>query len=72
MLPQEILEKYINHARHINYQASYYMRTVQWDNKDKAANRLAQLIGADKDEVIITRNTTESLDTIIGGYKWKA
>ena len=71
MVPQEILEKYINHARHVNYQASYYMRTVQWKNKDRAAARLAKLIGADEDEVVITRNTTESLDTIIGGFHWK-
>ncbi len=71
MVPQETLEKYINHARYVNYQASYYMRTVQWKNKDRAAARLAKLIGADTDEVVITRNTTESLDTIIGGYHWK-
>ncbi len=70
-IPQETLEKYIDHARYVNYQGSYYMRTVQWDNKNKAAGRLAKLIGADKDEVVITRNTTESLDTIIGGYHWK-
>lgn len=71
MVPQETLEKYINHARHVNYQASYYMRTVQWKNKDRAAGRLAKLIGADEDEVVITRNTTESLDTIIGGVHWE-
>jgi len=69
-IPQETLEKYINHARYVNYQGSYYMRTVQWDNKKKAAARLAKLIGAEVDEVVITRNTTESLDTIIGGYHW--
>ena len=71
MVPQETLEKYIDHARYVNYQASYYMRTVQWNNKDRAAARLAKLIGAEKDEVVITRNTTESLDTIIGGYHWQ-
>ena len=70
-IPQETLEKYINHARYINYQGSYYMRTVRRDNKDKAAARLAKLIGADADEVVITRNTTESLDTVIGGYHWE-
>lgn len=71
MVPQETLEKYIDHARYVNYQASYYMRTVQWNNKDRASARLAKLIGAEKDEVVITRNTTESLDTIIGGYHWQ-
>ncbi len=71
MIPQYTLEKYLDHTRHVNYQASYYMRTVQWKNKDRATARLAKLIGADVDEVAITRNTTESLDTIIGGYPWE-
>ncbi len=70
--PEEILESYLAHAREVNYQGSWYMRTVQWENKDKIAARLAQLIDAESEEVIITRNTTESLDTIIGGYPWKA
>ncbi|MCU0358890.1 MAG: aminotransferase class V-fold PLP-dependent enzyme [Cyclobacteriaceae bacterium] len=70
-LPQETLENFINHIREVNYQASYYMRTVQWENKRKAAARLATLAGCSPDELIITRNTTESLDMIIGGQDWK-
>ena len=34
--------------------------------------KLADLAGCNADELIITRNTTESLDTIIGGFPWKA
>ncbi len=71
-LPQEILEGYINHAREVNYQGSYYMRTVQWDNKKAMAAKLAGLAGCSPDELIITRNTTESLDLVIGGIHWKA
>jgi selenocysteine lyase/cysteine desulfurase len=71
-LPQEILEHYINHIREVNYQGSYYMRTVQWDNKRKAAAKLAELAGCSAEELIITRNTTESLDMVIGGIHWKA
>ena len=37
--PQEILESFIQHAREINYQGSYYMRTVQWDNKREICAR---------------------------------
>lgn len=70
-LPQETLENYINHIREVNYQGSYYMRTVQWDNKKKLAAMLAGIAGCSADELIITRNTTESLDTIIGGIHWK-
>jgi selenocysteine lyase/cysteine desulfurase len=70
-LPEEILENFINHVREVNYQGSYYMRTVQWDNKKKAASRLAELAGCSSEELIITRNTTESLDMVIGGIHWK-
>jgi len=69
-LPQPLLEKYIEHIKEVNYQGSYYMRTVQWDNKNKVAARLAVLAGCSAEELIITRNTTESLDLAIGGQNW--
>lgn len=70
-LPQQTLEKYLSHIREVNYQGSYYMRTVQSENKKKMAAKLAQVAGCTTDELIITRNTTESLDTIISGFDWK-
>jgi selenocysteine lyase/cysteine desulfurase len=69
-LPQPILEKYIEHIKEVNYQGSYYMRTVQWENKNKVAARLAILAGCSAEEIMITRNTTESLDLAIGGQNW--
>ncbi|MFT3932254.1 MAG: aminotransferase class V-fold PLP-dependent enzyme [Chitinophagaceae bacterium] len=71
-LPEPVLENFINHVREVNYQASYYMRTVQFDNKKNIAAKLAAIAGCEPDELVITRNTTESLDMIIGGYKWNA
>ncbi len=71
-LPQATLENYINHLREVNYQGSYYMRTVQWDNKKAMAAKLAEIAGCEKEELIITRNTTESLDMVIGGMNWMA
>ena len=71
-LPEELLEKYITHIREINYHASHYMRGVQFDNKAKSAAALAAFVGADPEEVVLTRNTTESLDLIISGYPWQA
>jgi selenocysteine lyase/cysteine desulfurase len=70
ILPKEILENYIQHIREVNFQGSYYMRTVQFDNKKKMAARVAALTGCSEDELILTRNTTESLDMIIGGFHW--
>ena len=40
-LPEQILEKFIGHVRDVNYQGSYYMRTVQFANKKAVAARLA-------------------------------
>ncbi len=70
-LPQETLENYIQHIREINYQGTYYMRTVQLDNKKLAAAKLASIAGCSAEELIITRNTTESLDMVIGGMNWQ-
>ena len=44
-IPQPLLEKLIEHIREVNYQGSWYMRTVQWDNKNKIAARLAGIAG---------------------------
>jgi selenocysteine lyase/cysteine desulfurase len=71
ILPQETLDNFIQHIKAVNYEGSYYMRTIQWDNKKAVAARLAKLAGCSTDELIITRNTTESLDMIIGGLDWK-
>jgi selenocysteine lyase/cysteine desulfurase len=71
-VPQVLLDKYMEHIREVNLQGSYYMRTVQFDNKKRMAEKLGTLLGCSADELVITRNTTESLDTIIAGFPWKA
>lgn len=70
ILPQPTLERYLQHIRDVNKQGAYYMRTVQFENKQRVAKKLAALAGCSADELIITRNTTESLDMIIGGLNW--
>ncbi len=71
-LPQETLEKFISHVREVNYQGSYYMRTKRFDDKKAMAEKLAVIAGCTKEELVITRNTTEALDIIIGGTHWQA
>ena len=71
MQAEPVLEAFIGHVRSINMQASRYMRTRQPDDKLRVRTRLAKLAGVSPDELIITRNTTESLDTVISGYDWK-
>jgi selenocysteine lyase/cysteine desulfurase len=69
--PEEVLEQFITNVRMINVEASHYMRTRQYDDKLRVRTRLASLAGCSPDELIITRNTTESLDTVIAGFDWK-
>lgn len=71
-LPQETLDKYLGHIREVNLQGSYYMRTVQVENKKNVIARLAELAGCSPSEMALTRNTTESLDTVINGIHWNA
>lgn len=72
IMAQPVLDAYLEDLKMINMEGSYYMRTVQYDNKQKSKERLAQLLGCSGEELIITRNTTESLDTVISGIDWKA
>ena len=71
MQAQPVLEAFMGRVREINYEASHYMRTRQFDDKLAARTQLAAMAGCSAEELIITRNTTESLDTVIAGHDWK-
>ena len=71
MQAQPVLEAFVGRVREINYEASHYMRTRQFDDKLAARTQLAAMAGCSPEELIITRNTTESLDTVIAGHDWK-
>src|SRR5512135_777656 len=66
MQSEPVLEAFIGRVREVNLRASYYMRTRQFDDKAAVRDRLAVLAGVPPEELIVTRNTTESLDTVIG------
>jgi len=72
MAAQPVLNAYLKEISDKNLEASYYLRTEQFNDRDKIRKRLADLFGCKLEELIITRNTTESLDTIISGIDWKA
>jgi selenocysteine lyase/cysteine desulfurase len=72
MQSQPVLDRYVQHIRDVNAVSSRYMRTVQYPNKARVQAKLAALAGCTPNELIITRNTTESLDTVISGFDWKA
>lgn len=69
-MPRHTMDHLVEHMRNVNYEGAHYMRTVQWENKKKVAGKVGEIVGCSADEVAITRNTTESLDLIIGGIHW--
>ncbi len=71
IMPKDIMEQYQEHIRKVNKLGAYYMRIMQQENKQRINKKLADLAGCSTDELIITRNTTESLDMIISGLNWK-
>ncbi len=68
--PEDTLENFIRHVREVNYHGSYYMRNLRLENKQRVTAKLAEMADCSADELVITRNATESLDTIIGGVHW--
>jgi selenocysteine lyase/cysteine desulfurase len=71
MQAQPVLEAFIARVREVNYEASFYLRTKQVPNKAAVRDQLAAMAGCLPAELCITRNTTESLDTVVSGYDWK-
>lgn len=71
MMPEDTLNRYLDHVKMLNFEASYYMRTIQDENNRLMREKLAEMAGCDIDELVITRNATEALDLVIGGIHWK-
>ena len=71
IIPDPILDHFINHVKHVNIEGSYYMRKALNKNKDRVTSELANLVGSSPNQIAITRNATESLDLVISGFPWK-
>jgi histidinol-phosphate/aromatic aminotransferase/cobyric acid decarboxylase-like protein len=72
MMAQPVLEAYITHLRALNVEASRYMRTKAEEDNLRARKALARVAGCSHEELVVTRNTTESLDLVIAGHDWKS
>ena len=67
--PESVKEYWVNFVNEINESPSYYMRTRQTEMREKVREKLAKYAGVGTDEVVLTRNTTESMNIIIQGIK---
>ena len=70
-MPDAVLKTYIENVQKQNLEASYYMRTGMEAEKERIRAALAGFLQCATEELIITRNTTESMDTVISGTDWK-
>ncbi len=71
IIPQPTMQKYLKQVQMVNREGSYYMRTRRFKEKEEVTQKLAEFVGCSSEELVITRNTTESLDLIIAGYPWE-
>ena len=67
--PESVKDYWVNFVNEINESPSYYMRTRQTEMREKVRKKLADYAGIQSDELILTRNTTESMNIIIQGIK---
>lgn len=66
---QEAVERY---NKLTNEGPSYFMWEILDQGREPLREKLAQLAGCDTEEIVINRNATESLNTIIFGLELKA
>jgi len=65
--PTPTFEAFVRHEAAINRGLSFYMRRKKADDLVAVKAKLADLAGCPVDEIVVTRNTTESLGTVIHG-----
>jgi len=65
--PGPTYEAFQRHQQMINGGLSFYMRRKKSDDYTATKKQLAELAGCPAEEIVITRNTTESLGTVIHG-----
>lgn len=71
MLPQPILENYLENIQRMNYLHTYYKRKLMADDKKRIMQKLSDFLECPAEEIIVTRNATESIDTVLSGIDWK-
>ena len=70
IIPSPILGKLQKHLERVNHEGSLYMREKLENDRQEINKDLAAFVGCSPENLIITRNTTESLDMIISGFPW--
>jgi selenocysteine lyase/cysteine desulfurase len=67
-MARPVLEAYRQHIARVNRDTSYYARRGMNADLRAVHQRLAIQLGCAEDEIVFTRNATEALKAVIGGY----
>ncbi|MEI9927534.1 MAG: aminotransferase class V-fold PLP-dependent enzyme [Sphingomonas sp.] len=68
MMARPVLDAYTRALARVNRDTSYYARRGMAGDLSAARDRLAAALGVSREEIAFTRNATEALKTLIGGY----
>lgn len=69
IMSRPVLERYIEHSRRVNRDNSFYARRQYPRDVGAVLERLAAGLAVDPAELALTRNATEALQALIGGYR---
>ena len=67
-MPRPVLDTYLEKTLFINRHNTAYARTRYDDDADAVRARVAQAVGAEPEEIALTRGATEALQKLIAGY----
>jgi isopenicillin-N epimerase len=65
---KSVLASYGKHLQMVNQRNSFYVRREFEPDVERIRERIALTLGVDVSEVALTRNATEALQALIGGY----
>lgn len=63
-----VTQAYVKNTHYVNQNGSYYARRLYGQDYDKIIARLAKKLGVGEDEIVLTRNATEAMQSLINGY----
>lgn len=68
MMARPVQSAYLAHTERVNRRNSFYARREFWPEAMAIQSRIAQTLGCAREEIVLTRNATEALQALIGGY----
>ncbi|MCC3860784.1 aminotransferase class V-fold PLP-dependent enzyme [Pseudemcibacter aquimaris] len=63
-----VTQAYIRNTHFINSNSTYYVRREYRGDYNKIIARIAKKLGVGEDELVLTRNATEAMSSLINGY----